>query len=144
MSYVTEKIFKVCAKCPTSFNSHFSFPFLCKYATLLMSFSFKLLSTLFLNKSIRIFFRLKFARMGQHVYKTASLCLILLAHLGHVNSFGIPEFLEFGSCAEADVVPDISFEKVRERISKASEASFTRVHIFKDEITASDWYPRVK
>ncbi|XP_047468821.1 crustacyanin-A2 subunit-like [Penaeus chinensis] len=48
---------------------------------------------------------------GQHVYKAASLCLILLAHLGLVNSFGIPEFLEFGSCAETEVVPDVSFEK---------------------------------
>lgn len=50
----------------------------------------------------------------RQVQRSASVCLILLAHLNYVVSFGIPEFLEFGACAEADVVPDVNFEKVRE------------------------------
>lgn len=47
----------------------------------------------------------------QQVSKAASVCLILLAHLACVTPFGIPEFLEFGSCSEADVVPDLNLEK---------------------------------
>ncbi|XP_042889174.1 crustacyanin-A2 subunit-like [Penaeus japonicus] len=47
----------------------------------------------------------------RQVQRSASVCLILLAHLNYVASFGIPEFLEFGACAEADVVPDVNFEK---------------------------------